>query len=614
IIAGKPPFWGVFSASGVKDAILSGQTPEPRPAPRDWPDGLLEVVRKCWSQRPEDRPDVLTSIDSLNITLSLTECLGGEGLELPGGSWIASDRLQPEPNQTLRDAGNRVTKVAKLFPLGALVVVKEIKLQDVRSTSSRVEFFKRFAQHMAYLSSLKHENVLEVIGYSTIAGFAAVSVVTRHMSNGNLMAYARTKVDINSKYELARDFTNGLQYLHDREPPVVHGNLTPFNVLVSETGTAVLGDYGLETFEGYRTSTGSLGPSSEDQIKAVMLVGKRGHLTPEAFVEPADRPNVLVELLRRCWEFDFSQRPNVRECVDALNSMLMGDSDAHNEIEGGAAIISAEDDIGRLITSISPQPICINGRFGDVFRGVHKTVGEVALKRLRVGGTGTDDQVIRRFEREADTWRRLEHPHVLKFLGTYKPDAHLYFVSPFAKNGTLLEYVHDCPSINRVRLLCETADAVDYLHRESIVHGDIKANNLLINESGHVMLCDFGLAKSTYAQTSTALKGAGTFRWQSPELWDNAPRTFASDVYAFSMTIVEVLTGLPPFSHLENEVSIILAVYQKDERPVMMPIEFNGVSYKTAWKVAESCWAKDPQDRLSMSEAFGLLKQDPSLV
>ncbi|KAG8898475.1 hypothetical protein FRC01_010897, partial [Tulasnella sp. 417] len=483
----------------------------------------------------------------------------------------------------------------------------------------------RFAQHMAYLSSLKHENVLEVIGYSTTAGFAAVSVVTRHMANGNLMAYARTSVDMNSKYVLARDFTTGLQYLHDREPPVVHGNLTPFNVLISETGTAVLGDYGLETLEGYRTSTGGLRPSvrwsspevnigssavvqsdiwswacvvlqlvtgnapysyiqSEGEIKAVMLVGKRGHLTPEAFVEPADRPNLLVELLRRCWEFDFSQRPNVRECVDTLNSMLMGDSDAHNEIEGGAAIISAEDDIGRLITSISPQPICINGRFGDVFRGVHKTVGEVALKRLRIGGTGTDDQVIRRFEREADTWRRLEHPHVLKFLGTYKPDAHLYFVSPFAKNGTLLEYVHDRPAINRVQLLCETADAVDYLHRESIVHGDIKANNLLINESGHVMLCDFGLAKSTYAQTSTALKGAGTFRWQSPELWDNAPRTFASDVYAFSMTIVEVLTGLPPFSHLENEVSIILAVYQKDERPVMMPIEFNGVSYKTAWK------------------------------
>ncbi|KAG8908554.1 hypothetical protein FRC01_007348, partial [Tulasnella sp. 417] len=119
------------------------------------------------------------------------------------------------------------------------------------------------------------------------------------------------------------------------------------------------------------------------------------------------------------------------------------------------------------------------------------------------------------------------------------PEGHLYFVSPFMQNGTLLEYV-DRPSVNRVKLLCETSDAVGYLHREDIVHGDIKAGNLLISDHGHVLLCDFGLTKSTYAQTSTALKGAGTLRWQSPELWNNEPRSFASDVYAFSMTIVEV--------------------------------------------------------------------------
>ncbi|KAG8915997.1 hypothetical protein FRC01_003445 [Tulasnella sp. 417] len=94
--------------------------------------------------------------------------------------------------------------------------------------------------------------------------------------------------------------------------------------------------------------------------------------------------------------------------------------------------------------------------------------------------------------------------------------------------------------LKRAAQLCETSDAVGYLHREEIVHGDIKAGNLLISEHGNVLLCDFGLTKSTYAQTSTALKGAGTLRWQSPELWDNEPRSFASDVYAFSMTIVEV--------------------------------------------------------------------------
>ncbi|KAG9049065.1 hypothetical protein FS837_011338 [Tulasnella sp. UAMH 9824] len=366
IMMGKPPFWGLFSVAAVKDAILNGQTPEPRPAPQDWPNGLLELVRKCWSQRPEDRPGVLTCIDILNITLSVTECLRGEELELPGGSFIASDRLQSEPNQTLREAGNHTTKIVKLSPTGALVVMKEIHLQELRSTSSRVKFFKRFAQNIAYLSSLKHENILDVIGYSAANGFQTVSLVTRHMASGNLMSYVGKEVDISSKYELARDFTDGLQYLHNMEPPVTHGNLTPLNVLINENGKAVLGDYGLEAIEGYRASATSLRASirwsspevnigtsasvksdiwswacvvfqlvtgnrpysyiqAEDQIKAVMLIGQRGHLTPEAYLEPEDKPNILMQLLRRCWEFDFSRRPNVKECADIVNLMLSGD-------------------------------------------------------------------------------------------------------------------------------------------------------------------------------------------------------------------------------------------------------------------------------------------------
>lgn len=88
--------------------------------------------------------------------------------------------------------------------------------------------------------------------------------------------------------------------------------------------------------------------------------------------------------------------------------------------------------------------------------------------------------------------------------------------------------------------MCETAAGIDYLHHQCMIRGDIKAGNLLIRDDNHVLLCDLGLTKPTDAETSTAMKGAGTTRWQSPEFWDNGPKTFSSDVYAFSMTIVEV--------------------------------------------------------------------------
>lgn len=88
--------------------------------------------------------------------------------------------------------------------------------------------------------------------------------------------------------------------------------------------------------------------------------------------------------------------------------------------------------------------------------------------------------------------------------------------------------------------LAETAQAVAYLHARGIVHGDIKAANILISADHHVLLCDFGLSKLKDATTSTDQRGAGTLRWQSPEVLEGGPRTFESDVYAYGMTICEV--------------------------------------------------------------------------
>jgi serine/threonine protein kinase len=63
----------------------------------------------------------------------------------------------------------------------------------------------------------------------------------------------------------------------------------------------------------------------------------------------------------------------------------------------------------------------------------------------------------------------------------------------------------------------------------------------LVSDDGHALLCDFGLTKVLDSMvTSTEVRGAGSTRWMAPELFMDAPKTFASDVYAYGMTIVEV--------------------------------------------------------------------------
>ncbi|KIO23052.1 hypothetical protein M407DRAFT_27476 [Tulasnella calospora MUT 4182] len=272
------------------------------------------------------------------------------------------------------------------------------------------------------------------------------------------------------------------------------------------------------------------------------------------------------------------------------------------ESKGIAALANQElDDIGFAIVSIDRMPINVTGHFNDIFLGQHASFGQVALRRPRISESNYRD-TIRRFQRETKTWRSLDHPRILPLLGIFTRDEHIYFVSPFAENGCLLEYIVDHPRVNRIPLLSGIADAIAYLHNNEIVHGDIKAGNVLINGHGYPLLCDFGLAKMPYCKTSTERKGAGTVRWQvrnsGTTSRDRSPPT--RDV---------------PFGHLHSEVAVIKAVLTCDERPFMTPqASPSGISYENAWSVAKSCWPTLPQDRISMTKALQRLQADPSLA
>lgn len=154
-------------------------------------------------------------------------------------------------------------------------------------------------------------------------------------------------------------------------------------------------------------------------------------------------------------------------------------------------------------------------------------------------------------------WGKLSHPFILAFLGIFECRGHLYLISPFIQRGCLPAYLEAHPNADRQRLvrlqrprfrlrrqgilqIHEIVDGLAYLHDQSTVHGDIKGANILVSHYHHALLCDFGLAKMADARTSSSLAGAGSLRWQAPELFDRTSRTAMSDMYAFGITIAEV--------------------------------------------------------------------------
>lgn len=85
------------------------------------------------------------------------------------------------------------------------------------------------------------------------------------------------------------------------------------------------------------------------------------------------------------------------------------------------------------------------------------------------------------------------------------------------------------------------------MHQKQIIHGDVKAANVLVSDDVHALICDFGMTRNFNTATSTAFRGAGSVRWMSPEvLIDGGGRTAASDVWGFAMMTSEVRRMLVP--------------------------------------------------------------------
>ncbi|KAG8898725.1 hypothetical protein FRB99_007197, partial [Tulasnella sp. 403] len=257
------------------------------------------------------------------------------------------------------------------------------------------------------------------------------------------------------------------------------------------------------------------------------------------------------------------------------------------------------------------RPVDVSGDFSDIYRGSEGSIGSVALKRLRETNKNPTKEHKNWFEEEKRHWESLQHDHILPLLGIGEDgDKFQYFVTPWMDHGSLWDHVKRNPSCDRPRYLREIASALAYIHEKELIHGDINAQNILISKENCAKLCDFGLSKYSKERTVGGLTATGPLRFQSPELLTNGRgKSKKSDVYAFGMTIYQVLSGQFPFAHYKAQKTICEAVRKRNERPPCQPeIGLTGQSYAELWEVAKNCWQKDRTDRPSMNDVHRQLQ------
>jgi serine/threonine protein kinase len=244
------------------------------------------------------------------------------------------------------------------------------------------------------------------------------------------------------------------------------------------------------------------------------------------------------------------------------------------------------------------------GGFSVVYRAEHMTLGnEVALKILNPS-LAQDEMFARRFRREARRTVMLDHPNIVRVLDLDEVDGQLFIAMEYVPSRDLRELMAEeelLPLDQVVSLVRQLGEALDYAHRQGLIHRDVKPGNVLVREDGVVKLTDFGLVKaaegSQLTQTGTTL---GTPAYMSPEQTRGDVVDARSDLYALGVMAYEFVTGQVPF-HGDTPVSVVyMHVHETPPLPSTISRRADGPIEPVLLKAL----AKDPAERYQTGAAL----------
>jgi Tol biopolymer transport system component/serine/threonine protein kinase/formylglycine-generating enzyme required for sulfatase activity len=250
------------------------------------------------------------------------------------------------------------------------------------------------------------------------------------------------------------------------------------------------------------------------------------------------------------------------------------------------------------------------GGMATVYKAFHATMNRhVAIKVLPEEFAG-DPGFRARFEREAQTVAQLQHPHILPVFDYGEERGISYLVMPYIPTGTLKEYMAQegqLPLDEAARILTRLAEALDYAHRQGVIHRDIKPDNVLFDEDGNALLTDFGLTRMVEGGGSLTGTGViGTPAYMSPEQGQGQRLDHRSDIYSLGIVLYEMVTGDVPFS-ADTPVAVIFK-HINDSLP--LPHTLRPDLPEGAEDVILKALAKDPDQRwascVEMAEAFSM--------
>src|SRR5471030_2066580 len=249
------------------------------------------------------------------------------------------------------------------------------------------------------------------------------------------------------------------------------------------------------------------------------------------------------------------------------------------------------------------QELVGRGGMSSVYRARDRILGrEVAIKVLHPQ-YASDIEYVERFRREAQAVAKLAHSNVAVVIDRGEDDGRPYIVFEYVEGGnlkTLIEREAPLPLERVIELGIQIARGLEHAHRGSLVHRDVKPQNILLDRTGQAKLIDFGIARSS-AEVRPGLTLTGTVLGSSdyiaPEQAQGRSVEERTDVYSLAIVLYEMLTGELPFTG-ENFVAV--AMRHINEEPPSVVDRRSDVPPRLV-ELLHRAMAKDPEKRPMMS-------------
>ncbi|KAL5537328.1 hypothetical protein UlMin_046114, partial [Ulmus minor] len=211
------------------------------------------------------------------------------------------------------------------------------------------------------------------------------------------------------------------------------------------------------------------------------------------------------------------------------------------------------------------------GAFGSVYLSMNLDSGElIAVKQVLTAATTASKKKkaqahIKELEEEVKLLKNLNHPNIVGYLGTLRDEETVNILLEYVPGGSISSLLGKFGAFTEAVIRTYTKQlllGLEYLHRNGIMHRDIKGANILVDAKGCIKLADFGASKQVVElATMTGAKSMrGTPYWMAPEVILQTGHTFSADIWSVGCTVIEMATGKPPWSQQYQEVAALFYI------------------------------------------------------